>query len=156
MEAKDVLNLPWKKVTDFSDLSATYEDPCGYHYVCETDVDVFIENIYRDISRKLSIPYEDLSSILTAENSAFYKLKNRLFKLYNAYSRKSTKLIELLDTLRVPDISNVEISVTANNVSICLIMFESLTDMEKALFLQRIGKIHIKVEHFPTQRATVE
>ena len=156
MEAKDVLSLPWKKVTDFSDLSETYVDLVGDSYVCKTDVDVFIENIYRDISRKLNIPYEDLNPILTAENNAFYKLKKQLFKKYNGFSRDSTRLVKLLNTLRVPDISNVEISVTANNVSICLKMFESLTDMEKTLFLQKIGKIDIKVEHFPTQTTTVE
>ena len=156
MEAKDVLSLPWKKVTDFSDLSETYVDLVGDSYVCKTDVDVFIENIYRDISRKLNIPYEDLNPILTAENNAFYKLKKQLFKKYNGFSRDSTRLVKLLNTLRVPDISNVEISVTANNVSVCLKMFESLTDMEKTLFLQKIGKIDIKVEHFPTQTATVE
>ena len=156
MEAKDVLSLPWKKVTDFSDLSETYVDLVGDSYVCKTDVDVFIKNIYRDISRKLNIPYEDLNPILTAENNAFYKLKKQLFKKYNGFSRDSTRLVKLLNTLRVPDISNVEISVTANNVSVCLKMFESLTDMEKTLFLQKIGKIDIKVEHFPTQTATVE
>lgn len=156
MEAKDVLSLPWKKVTDFSDLSETYVDLVGDSYVCKTDVDVFIENIYRDISRKLNIPYEDLNPILTAENNAFYKLKKQLFKKYNGFSRDSTRLVKLLNTLRVPDISNVEISVTANNVSVCLKMFESLTDMEKTLFLQKIGEIDIKVEHFPTQTATVE
>ena len=156
MGAKDVLNLPWKKVTDFGDLSTTHEDRRGYLYVCETDVDTFIENIYRDISRKLNISYENLCPILKAENNAFYKLKEHLFSKYDGYARKSTRILELLDTLRVPDISNVEISVAANHVSICLKMFESLTDMEKTLFLQKIGKIDIKVEHFPTQTATVE
>lgn len=156
MEAKDVLNLPWKKVTDFGDLSTTYEDFLGYFYVCETDVDVFIENIYKDISRKLNISYEDLCPILKAENNAFYKLKEHLFSKRNCFSKKSTRILELLNTLRIPDISNVEISVAANHVSICLKMFESLTDMEKTLFLQKIGEIDIKVEHFPTQTATVE
>ena len=74
MEAKDVLNLPWKKVTDFGGLSTTHEDRRGYLYVCETDVDTFIENIYRDISRKLNISYENLCPILKAENNAFYKI----------------------------------------------------------------------------------
>ena len=44
-------------------------------------MNVFVENIFRDIARKTRIPYEDLEPILKAENSAFYTLKEKLFKL---------------------------------------------------------------------------
>lgn len=155
MEAKDVIGLPWKKVSDWSELSASNEDFWGNYFVCSTDVNIFVENIYRDISRKLNISYEQLKPILMAENEAFYTLKERLFKVYIGYSKNNTQLIELQNTLRVPDISNVE---TADNVSICLKLFEDLSDIEKTIFLQKIGKIRIKVECFAvqTEETTVE
>ena len=160
MEAKDVMNLPWKKVTDWSELPASNEDSwrSGKYYVCSADVDVFVANVFRDIARKLGIPYEELKPILTAENKAFYTLKERLFKAYTGYGKSNTQLIELENTLRVPDISNIETAVTQDNVSICLKLFEELSDIEKAVFLQKIGKINIKIERFAveTEETTVD
>lgn len=142
MEAKDVIGLPWKKVTDWSELPTSDRDCWGRYFVCSTDVNVFVENIYKDISRKLNIPYKQLKPILIAENDAFYRLKERMFKACIGYGKDSTRLIGLQNTLRVPDISNVE---TTNRVSICLKLFEDLSDIEKMIFLQKVGKISIKV-----------
>ena len=148
MEKKNVITLPWTKVTDWSGLSASHVESIfrEKYCVCELDVDVFVENIYRDISRKLNIPYEQLEPVLVAENSAFYKLKVQLFTTCSAFERKNPQLIELQNSLRIPDISNVETSVTADNISSCLMLFENLSDIEKMIFLQKIGKINIKVQ----------
>lgn len=152
MEAKDVLSLPWKKVTDWSELSESYKDSWYEKYfVCAEDVNVFIENVYRDIARKLNIPYEQLEPILKAENEAFYSLEEKLFKINSGYGRTNKRLIELQNTLRVPDTSNIEDTVTADNVSVCLKLFEGLSNIEKMVFLQKIGKINVKIEHFAVQ-----
>lgn len=158
MEAKDVTSLPWKKVTDWSELSASYENWLFGCYVTETDVNVFVENVYRDISRQLNIPYEQLKPILTVENEAFNTLKKQLFKNgKTVFYKKDTKLIELENTLRVPDISNIE-NVVEDKVSICFKLFEELSDIEKTVFLQRIGKINVKIECFAvhTEETTVD
>ena len=160
MEAKDVMNLPWKKVTDWSELSASQRgrrDNCKY-YVSSLDVNVFVENVFRDIARKLSIPYEGLKPILQSENVAFYTLENELFAYCSGYGRENTRLIELENTLRVPDVSNIENAVTKNNVSACVELFNGLSDIEKAVFLQKIGKINIKIERFAneTEEITVD
>lgn len=36
-------------------------------------------NVYRDVSRRLNIPFEEIQPILEAENEHFYKLKNRFY-----------------------------------------------------------------------------
>ena len=151
MEVKDVTSLPWKKVTDWSELSASNVDWLGDRFVCATDVNVFVENVYRDIARQLNIPYEQLKTILKAENGAFYTLKERLFKACSGYGKKNSQLIELENTLRVPDISNIENVVTENKVSVCFKLFEELSDIEKMIFLQKIGKINVKIERFAVQ-----
>ena len=155
MEAKDVKNLPWKRVTDWSGLSASNEDRLGNHFVCKVDVDVFVENVYRDIARKLNIPYEQLQPILTTENEPFNLLEARLFKDYIGYGRKHPNLIKLEGTLRIPDISQVENNIATDNVSACLKMFEGLSKIEKMLFLEKIGKISVKIEHYPVQAEDV-
>ena len=146
METRDVMNLPWKKVTDWSELSASNEGRWGDYFVCATDVDVFVQNIYRDFARKTNIPFNELKPILEAENSAFYSLKEKLFKAYTGYSRTHARLRELENTLRIPDISNIKETVREDDVSKCLKLFNGLSDIEKTMFLQKIGKINIKVE----------
>lgn len=152
MEAKDVMSLPWKKVTDWSDLSASDEDRwSGKYFIGEADVDVFVENVFREIARKLNIPYEHLKPILVAENEAFYSLKGKIYKTCTGYDRKHTRLAELQNILRVPDISNIEDAVTVDNVSACLKLFEGLSNIEKMVFFQKIGKINVKIEYFEVQ-----
>lgn len=138
MEAKDVRNLLWERVTDWSELSASAS---GWFAccVCETDVDIFVENIYRDISRKLQISYEQLEPVLKSENEAFYSLKQKLFGACSKYGRGEIQLLELQNTLRVP-------ICTQDKVSLCYNLFEELSDIEKTVFLQKIGKVEWKAE----------
>ncbi len=149
MDAKDVRKLPWTKLTDWTELPATYT---ADGFVGETDIDVFLENVYRDISRKLNISYELLLPILKEENEAFYNLKEQLFKRsYFSYGKENVDLLYLQDTLRVPDISSIH----KDKVSICFEMFEDFSDMEKIEFLQKIGKINVKIECLSVQAETI-
>ena len=109
-------------------------------------------DVYRDISRQLNISYERLLPILKEENEAFYNLKCCLFDKYGiAYGKDDVQLLELKNTLRVPDIS----SIPKYKVSICLKMFEDLSYMEKIEFLQKIGKINVKIECLSVQAETI-
>lgn len=152
MDAKDVKKLPWKKLTDWTELPATSATNHEGNFVNEMDMNIFLENVYRDISRQLNISYERLLPILKEENEAFYNLKCCLFDKYGiAYRKDDVQLFELKNTLRVPDIS----SIPKYKVSICLKMFEDLSDMEKIEFLQKIGKINVKIECLSVQAETI-
>ena len=151
MEAKDVTRLSWKRVTDWSELPASNVNGYGTCFVNEADVDGFVENLCRDISKQLNIPYELLKAILKAENEAFYALKKRFFRRFIGLGKSSTQLIELENTLRVPDISNIENVDTDDKVSVCFKLFGELSDIEKMEFLQRIGRIKVKIETFTVQ-----
>ena len=146
MEAKDVTRLPWKKVTDWSELSTSEE---GFFrrnlFVTATDISIFVENVFRDVSRQLNIPYEQLEPVLIAENNAFFKLKKRLFSDCFGYCKWNYQLIDLENTLRIPDISKIGNVVAEDKVSLCFKMFEDLSAIEKMVFLQKIGKINVKI-----------
>lgn len=73
MNAKDISKLNWVPVTDWSELTQTYFTLFGESYVQKTDIEIFIENIFRDIARKLNLSYNDINKIQKEENSAFYK-----------------------------------------------------------------------------------
>lgn len=147
MEAKDVLQLPWKKVTDWSALTATFK---GRRFaISEDELDTFLDFIFSDISRKLQIPYDQLYPILKEENRRFYSLKENLF--FEDYMKRNgiederayLKLMNLQNALIVPDTDFV----TGNKVYRCERLFKELSDAEKLEFLNRIGKINVKIEY---------
>ena len=147
MEAKDVLQLPWKKVTDWSGLTATCK---GRHFaICEDDLDTFVDFIFSDISRKLQIPYDQLYPILEEENRRFYSLKEDLFfedyRKHNGIDDELSylKLMKLQNALVVPDTDFI----TGNKVNRCERLFKELSDVEKLEFLNKIGKINVKIEY---------
>lgn len=147
MEAKDVLQLPWKNVTDWSALTATFK---GRRFaISEDELDTFLDFIFSDISRKLQIPYDQLYPILKEENRRFYSLKENLF--FEDYMKRNgiederayLKLMNLQNALIVPDTDFV----TGNKVNRCERLFKELSDAEKLEFLNRIGKINVKIEY---------
>lgn len=147
MEAKDVLQLPWKKVTDWSGLAATLKS--RHFAIFEDDLDTFLDFIFSDISRKLQIPYDQLYPILKEENQRFYSLKENLF--FENYMKRDGisdeqsyfKLIKLQNALVVPDTDFI----TGSKVDRCERIFKELSDAEKLDFLSRIGKINVKIEY---------
>lgn len=141
MEAKDVLNLPWKKVKDWSELPITpISRLCG-NCVHLRELELFIDKLYQTISLKLDIPYEDLLPILVSENEDFYRLMEQLFrKSSDWYYRDSCQLHYLQNLLMVPDVDYI-VSNTEPKVDFCLKLFEELSDREKIEFLQKIEEV---------------
>lgn len=80
MNAKDIRKLNWVPVTDWSELTQTYFDFFGKPFVSKTDIEIFIENIFKDIARKLNLSYNDINRIQKEENSSFYKTMKSLFQ----------------------------------------------------------------------------
>lgn len=106
MESRDVINLNWKKFTNWSGLNATwYDEEQQKSFVWERDIDLFLENIYQDLSLKLQIPYEHLVPIMVSRNMPFHMLKHKLFEnLYTPFIDKNdAELAMLQNLLNIPD-----------------------------------------------------
>lgn len=139
MRAKDVYSLPWKHVTDWSNLTASTESTTGKYMVGIIDINIFVENIYRDISCELNIPYRILKPILKSKNRSFYRLKRSTFRDGYVYGFKDARLILLKRTLIIPDTSKISKKVTYNKLANCIEMYNQLSDEEKIEFLQETG-----------------
>lgn len=145
MEATDVRGLLWDSVKSVNwNLIGTQEDTSGKVGVGEKDIDILVENIYRDVSRKLDIPFEEIQPVLESENKPFYRLKDKLFKQYNIYGKinqiydeRDQRLKALQKTLRVP---------IKDDVCRCYELFNQLSEVDKIKFLNKIGKIKVKVD----------
>ena len=151
MEAKDVRNLPWKEVEDWPALSKTavernfLGDPINF-LVSKTDMDAFVSNVFHDIARKLKIPFEDLKPILESENKPFYVLQDSVYKICYGLGSNNSTLRSLQKTLRIPDVSALNQIDSTDKVGACVKQFEELSDLEKVIFLERIGKVSVKVK----------
>lgn len=148
MYANEVKNLKWVSVLDWSELTMTHFNRWDKAFVGQTDVDSFVENVFKDVARKLNIPYTELEPILNEENSAFYSTKERLFKKYSGVSKDYLRLLELEKMLRIPDVTSVPDSTTQSNVEKFLADFSALNDREKLEILQRLETVSVKVEFF--------
>ena len=111
--------------------------------------DAITENMRKDELRHL-VYSQDVTSLL---QDGLEKVEAGLTTV-----EELLKLIDLENTLRIPDISKIGNVVAEDKVSLCFKMFEDLSAIEKMVFLQKIGKINVKIEHFamPTEETPVE
>lgn len=142
MKAKDIRKLNWVPITDWSELTQTHFVGYCKSYVKKADIENFIENIFRDISRKLNIPYPDIFAIQYKENSAFYSTMNILFNRFSYLEKDNPSILRLEKLLRVPDIDSIK----NNNVEKILNDFSLLKDTEKIEVLKRLELVSVKIE----------
>lgn len=105
MRAEEVRNLNWVKVENWGDITQTEYGRFNKRFIGKEDIDCFVENIFREIARKLDIPSKELLPILKEENQPFYKIKKNIFSKYSGILSKEKEFIELKSLLRIPDIS---------------------------------------------------
>lgn len=148
MYANEVKNLKWVPVSDWSELTMTNFNSWDTAFVGKSDVESFVENAFKDVARRLNIPYTELEPILKEENSAFYSTKDRLFKQFSGVSKTHSRLLELEKMLRIPDVTTVPDNADQSKVDKFLTDFSALTDREKLEVLQRLGTVSVKVEFF--------
>ena len=161
MEAKDVLALEWTSVKDWSGLTTDYSNMYGDGFVCDVDVRVFVEDTFKRIARKLDIPlvatndahylkredaYDELKPILMQQNKAFFESKNAIFRAYAGYHKDGIQLVNMEKLLVVPDLSKVGKVVEEDRLKKCLSLYEKLSDVDKVVFLEKIGKVDVKIE----------
>lgn len=148
MHANEVKKMNWVNVKDWSELTKTYRCGTGELIVGKEDVDSFVENVFKDVARKLNISYTELKPILEEENSAFYTIKKRVFIDHSGVPKDDTSLLELEKMLRIPNVESVINNVNQLNVANLLKDFYALSDEERLEFFKRLGVVSVKVEIF--------
>ena len=142
IKKEELLKLPWFQLKDWSNLTATgYDESEGSYYVEKKDMDYFIENLYRNMARRIEMPYEDFKEIMEGQNSAFYKLKHRMFGWRSAwarYGRENKELLALESLFMVPDISQI---VEKNKADTCLQLFRELSALDQNKLLKKMQEV---------------
>lgn len=131
MKPEEVRNLNWVKVEDWGEITATY-DNMGTRLITNNDIIAFVENIFRDVARKLDIPAKKLLPIMQDENNAFFQIKSDIFANYEAVGPESEEFLELKKLLRVPEIYfSDEKKITVDTL---IDEFNKLSDEDKEKF----------------------
>lgn len=108
MKAEDIRNLNWVKVEDWDAITQSSYGRNNQRFIASEDIDSFVENIFRDIARKLNIPANKLLSVLKDENEPFYRVKKNIYTKYSGLGKDSENFLELKKLLIIPDISFLE------------------------------------------------
>lgn len=139
MDVKDVMNMKWKEV-NWSDLYMKALGNPSKPYVYEKDIDIFVLQLFKKVARQLKVDFNELKLILEDENEAFFKLKEELYKHYDALDMLGANWLNLAKKLEIPDIRNTE-----DKVNKCIQMFNQLSNLEKIEFLTKTGNINIEI-----------
>lgn len=107
MKVEELLNLRWKQVKDWSKLTGVTKEN-GEKFVCRTDIDNFVNGMYRNLANRLLIPCENLEKIIKSKNQDFYSLKEELFRGRYDYSILDVRIVELKNSFQMPDLSGSE------------------------------------------------
>ena len=136
MTAEEVRNLNWVEVENWNTITHSELGRNKQRFIGKEDIDSFVENIFRDIARKLNIPANKLLPILKEENEPFYKVKEKIYSNYSGLGKDSENFKELKSLLRIPDISFFEKE--KQTASVFLKDFYKLPDEEKQIVIDEL------------------
>lgn len=132
MTINDVKFFEWTQVKDWN----TLPHIIGNHskVVSETDMDIFVNNLFLKVANDLGIPFDVLQPILYQKNMAFFLAKTDLFRTGKLFSPSAPLLLELESHLFIPT------RIAQSNLEKILHLFDKLTDEEKKEFLKTVAK----------------
>lgn len=112
MNAQEIRNLKWVKLEE----SEEYENwkllprrtINEKSYIENALLDIYLDDVYKQIARKLNISFKDLSTIIKEENSSFYTLKKEIFIRSTSRIGTDDGAWDLLKSyLMIPDVNSV-------------------------------------------------
>ena len=110
MTVQEIRNLKWvrlEETEEYKDWNLLPKRTWGTDVYIRNDlVELYLDDVYKQISRKLDISFDELSKLIKEENATFYTLKKEIFTRSNVKdSDKSWKAIKSF--LMIPDITSV-------------------------------------------------
>ena len=145
MDAKQIRQLEWSNFTDWEDISRTNKGEMGGLYISKSDIENFVENIFREVARQLNIDYSEIEPILIEENSAFFKAVDAAYGSYKGLGKEAEPFSSIKKMLRIPTVSSVQKKEC--NVEKILKDFETLTEVEKVEVLERLKLISVHIKY---------
>lgn len=112
MNAQEIRNLKWVKLEELEEYENWKLLPRRTinekSYIENALLDIYLDDVYKQIARKLNISFKDLSTIIKEENSSFYTLKKEIFIRSTSRIGTDDGAWDLLKSyLMIPDVNSV-------------------------------------------------
>jgi len=147
MKAEDVRNLKWIQLKNWDDITMTNYNDEGKRFISEKDLDIFVENVFKDICRTLNISIEELLPILKEENKSFYEAKSIHYSKYTGFTQAAEEFKEMKKLFKIPDVKTVPMipksdsEITDEKI---VRFFTSLSNDRKTELLNELKKLVIE------------
>lgn len=119
MKAEDIRNLNWVKLEDTEEYKDWKNLPkrqiVGMLHIHSGMLEIYLEEVYRQIARKLDISFFELSKIIKEENSAFYTLEKEIFRGKSIIEVQDESWKFLKSFLMIPDVNSVPMIPKSDN-----------------------------------------
>lgn len=117
--------FPWRKVswTDCPRSFVNHKLETEFH---KDDIDDYVDNLIRKVSRQTFLSYEDVLDCIKEENPAFFKAKERLLEKKWHFYPNDPALLALQQLLMIPDVGS-----PACRAEHVLELFKTLPDSDK-------------------------
>ena len=142
MLVDQLITCKWELCTEWGNMRGTGDSPEYDMSYTETDVDNFVEIMFRKVAEKLDVKYETIKDVLYGRNITFFELKARIFNDYDSLSSSDEDLKKLRAELKIPVTNNLELDSRANRF---ISEFMELDIQDKIEVLDKFGKIRIKI-----------
>ena len=135
MNAQEIRNLKWVKLEETEEYkdwkSLPRREWGGETYLRNDLIELYLDDVYKQISRKLNISFNELSKLIKEENTTFYTLKKEIFTRSNIKDNdNSWKAIK--SYLMIPDVNSVPMIPKTDKLDLRKIMeYASLLSYEE-------------------------
>lgn len=129
----------WESCSSFENMRGTYDEEFEEYSYAESDIDNFVEIVFRQVAEELKVKFSDVSDILYGRNRDFLEKKAKYFENNEVLCESEDEYSVLMYSLKIPSVSNLRCSPVDRFIK----EFRELKTEEKAEVLTRIDKAKI-------------
>lgn len=141
---KDIKDFKWVPIKDCRELFLMCNDG-----VYPRDIENYVDLVIRKIAREFKVDYNYAKEVIREENRPFFYAKQWFFEKEDYYSMKIESEVQALNNLfnlfYIPT-KNDDVLDNVEKVDKLVVLFNSLSPIERLQFLNRIEKVSIKVD----------
>lgn len=138
---KLIRQAEWVICTTWNQMRSSKDDET----YTETDVDNFVEILFRECAENLGVKYNDIKDVLYGRNIEFFETKARFFNEYDLLEPEDDIWKEFKKLLTIPKY----IANSANPVARFFENFEQLNLEDRITVLQQLNSTNIKLPTAP-------
>ena len=129
----------WEPCSSFESMRGEYDVECEEYSYTESDIDNFVEIVFRQVAEELEVKFSDISDILYGRNRYFLEKKAKYFENNEILCESEDEYSVLMYSLKIPSVSNLSLTPVDRFIK----EFKELKPEEKAEVLTHLEKVKV-------------